>query len=92
MLLGCFSAGGPGRLVRIEGKLNGAMTQNILDENVPQSTPNLKLMRLFIFQQNNNSKHTAKTSKQRLQENSEGPEVAQPEPRLEAHGTTLKSS
>uniref|UniRef100_A0AAQ4QPQ8 Transposase Tc1-like domain-containing protein n=1 Tax=Gasterosteus aculeatus aculeatus TaxID=481459 RepID=A0AAQ4QPQ8_GASAC len=32
MLWGCFSVGGTGRLVRIEGKMNAAMYRNILDE------------------------------------------------------------
>ena len=37
MLCGCFSAAGTGRLVRIEGKMNGAMYREILDENLLQS-------------------------------------------------------
>jgi hypothetical protein len=32
MLSRCFSAAGTGRLVRIEGKINGAKYRNILDE------------------------------------------------------------
>ena len=31
MLWGCFSAAGTGRLVRIEGKMNGAKYKEILD-------------------------------------------------------------
>uniref|UniRef100_A0AAZ3RCN5 Uncharacterized protein n=1 Tax=Oncorhynchus tshawytscha TaxID=74940 RepID=A0AAZ3RCN5_ONCTS len=34
MLWGCFSAAGTGRLVRIEGKMNGAKYREILDENL----------------------------------------------------------
>ena len=34
MLWGCFSAAGTGRLVRIEGKMNGAKCREMLDENV----------------------------------------------------------
>jgi hypothetical protein len=34
MLWGCFSATGAGRLVRIEGKMNGAKYREILDENL----------------------------------------------------------
>jgi hypothetical protein len=37
MLLGCFSAAGTGRLVRIEGKMNGAKYRQILDGNLLQS-------------------------------------------------------
>ena len=41
MLWGCFSAAVTGRLVRIEGKMNGAKYREILDENLLQSTQNL---------------------------------------------------
>jgi hypothetical protein len=34
MLWGCFSAAGTVRLVRIEGKINGAKTREIFDENL----------------------------------------------------------
>jgi hypothetical protein len=37
ILWGCFSAAGTGRLVRIEGKMNGAKYREILDENLLQS-------------------------------------------------------
>ena len=37
MLWGCFSVAGTGRLVRIEGKMNGAKYSEILDENLLQS-------------------------------------------------------
>ncbi|KAK3508007.1 hypothetical protein QTP70_010146 [Hemibagrus guttatus] len=53
MLCGCFSAAGTGRLVRIEGKMNAAMYRDILDENLLQSTLDLRLGRWFIFQQDN---------------------------------------
>ena len=36
MLWGCFSAAETGRLVRIEGKMNGAKYREILGENLPQ--------------------------------------------------------
>ena len=41
MLWGCFSAAGNGRLVRIEGKMNGAKYREILDENLLKSTQDL---------------------------------------------------
>ena len=44
MLWECFSAVGTGRLVRIEGKINGAKYREILDENFLQSAPDLRLM------------------------------------------------
>uniref|UniRef100_A0AAZ3PHI0 Transposase n=1 Tax=Oncorhynchus tshawytscha TaxID=74940 RepID=A0AAZ3PHI0_ONCTS len=37
MLWVCFSAAGTGRLVRIEGKMNGAKYSEILDENLFQN-------------------------------------------------------
>ena len=70
MLWGCFSAAGTGRLVRIKGKLNAAMYRDILEENLLQSTLELRLGRWFIFQQDNDPKHTAKISKNWLQDNS----------------------
>ena len=53
MLCGCFSAAGTGRLVRIEGKMNGAKYREILDENLLQSAQDLRLERRFTFQQYN---------------------------------------
>ncbi|KAG2465757.1 TCB1 transposase, partial [Polypterus senegalus] len=70
MLWRCFSAAGTGRLVRIKGKMTAAMYRDILDENLLQNTVNLRLGRRFIFQQDNDPKHTAKISKEWLQDNS----------------------
>ncbi|KAG2455383.1 TC1A transposase, partial [Polypterus senegalus] len=64
MLWGCFSATGTGRLVRITGKMTAAMYRDILDENLLQGALDLRLGRRFIFQQDNNPKHTAKISKE----------------------------
>jgi transposase len=57
MLWGCFSAGGTVRLVKIEGKMNGAKYREILDENLLQSAQDLSLGRKFTFQQGNDTKH-----------------------------------
>ncbi|KAG2459777.1 TCB1 transposase, partial [Polypterus senegalus] len=70
MLWGCFSAAGTGRLVRIKGKMTAAMYRDILDENLLQIALDLRLGRRFIFQQDNDPKHTAKISKEWLQDNS----------------------
>ncbi|KAG2465062.1 TCB1 transposase, partial [Polypterus senegalus] len=70
MLWGCFSVARTGRLVRIKGKMTAAMYRDILDENLLQSTLDLRLGRRFIFQQDNDPKHTAKVSKEWLQDNS----------------------
>jgi hypothetical protein len=37
ILWGCYSVAGTGRLVRIEGKMKGAKSREILDENLLQS-------------------------------------------------------
>ena len=43
MLWGCFSVAGTGRLVRIEGKINRANYREILEQNLLQSTQDLRL-------------------------------------------------
>ncbi|KAG2459228.1 TCB1 transposase, partial [Polypterus senegalus] len=70
MLWGCFSAAKTGRLVRIKGKMTAAVYSDILDENLLQSALDLRLGRRFIFQQVNDPKHTARISKEWLQDNS----------------------
>ncbi|KAK1803211.1 hypothetical protein P4O66_021730, partial [Electrophorus voltai] len=70
MLWGCFSAAGTGRLVRVKGKLNAAMYRDILEENLLQSALDLRLGQRFIFQQDNDPKHTAKITEEWLQDNS----------------------
>ena len=62
MLWVCFSAAGTGRLVRIEGKMNEAKYREILNENLLQSAQHLRLGCKFTFQQDNDPKHTAKTT------------------------------
>uniref|UniRef100_A0A8K9WM68 Tc1-like transposase DDE domain-containing protein n=1 Tax=Oncorhynchus mykiss TaxID=8022 RepID=A0A8K9WM68_ONCMY len=68
MLWGCFSVAGTGRLVRIEGKMNGAKYREILDENLLQSAHDLE--QRFTFQQDNDPKLTAKTTQQWLRDKS----------------------
>ncbi|XP_071210367.1 uncharacterized protein [Salvelinus alpinus] len=70
MLWGCFSAAGTGRLVRIEGELNGEKYREILDENLLQSAQDLRLGQRFTFQQDKNPKHTAKTTQEWLRDKS----------------------
>ena len=66
MLWGCFSEAETGGLVRIKGKMNGAKYREILDENLFQSTQDLRLGRRFTFQQDNDPKHTTKTTQEGL--------------------------
>ncbi|KAK3540002.1 hypothetical protein QTP70_022799, partial [Hemibagrus guttatus] len=68
--VGCFSAVGTGRLVRMKGKMYAVMYRDILDENLLQSALDLRLGRRFIFQQDNDPKHTAKIRKVWLRDNS----------------------
>ena len=60
MLWGCFSSAGTGKLVRIEGMMDGAKYREIIEGNLFQSSRDLKLRRRFTFQQDNDPKHTAK--------------------------------
>jgi hypothetical protein len=67
MLWGCFSVARNGRLVRIKAKMNGAKYREMLDINLLQSTQDLRLGRRFTFQQDNNPKHTAKSTQEWLE-------------------------
>ena len=66
MLWGCFSAKGTGRLQCIEGRINGAMYQDILGDNLLPSVRALKMGRGWVFQHDNDPKHTAKATKEWL--------------------------
>ncbi len=58
MLWGCFSGAGTEGLVRIEEKLNAPKYW----ENPVQSIQNLRLGRMFTFQQDSDPKHTARVA------------------------------
>ena len=64
MLWGCFSVAGTGRLVRIEGKMNRAKYREILDE-ILLSGP-----QTGVKVQDNDPKHTAKTTQEWLRDKS----------------------
>ena len=67
MQWGCFSAAGTWRLVRIEETMNGAKYRKILEENLLQSAKDLRLQQRFLFQQDNDAKHAAISTLERLQ-------------------------
>ena len=62
MLWRCFSLAGTGKLVRIEGMMDGAKYREILEGNLFQSSRDLRLGRKFTFQQDKDPKHTAKAT------------------------------
>ena len=66
MLWGCFSAKGTGQLHRITGTMDGAMYRQILGENLLPSARALKMGRGWVFQHDNDPKHTAKATKEWL--------------------------
>uniref|UniRef100_A0A8K9VEJ9 Transposase n=1 Tax=Oncorhynchus mykiss TaxID=8022 RepID=A0A8K9VEJ9_ONCMY len=66
MLWGCFSAKGPGRLIRVKERMNGVMYREILSENLLPSARALKMKRGWVFQHDNDPKHTARATKEWL--------------------------
>ena len=69
MVWGCFASAGPGRLVIIDGTMNSALYQKILKENVCPSVCDLKLKRSWVMQQDNDLKHTSKSTSEWLKRN-----------------------
>uniref|UniRef100_A0A4W5QP66 Tc1-like transposase DDE domain-containing protein n=1 Tax=Hucho hucho TaxID=62062 RepID=A0A4W5QP66_9TELE len=66
MLWDCFSAKGTGQLHRIKGTMDGAMYRQILVENLLPSARALNMVRGWVFQHDNDPKHTAKATKEML--------------------------
>ncbi|KAK6299813.1 hypothetical protein J4Q44_G00298460 [Coregonus suidteri] len=66
ILWGCFFAKGTGRLHRIEGRMDGAMYREILANNLLPSVRALKMGRGWVFQHDNDPKHTARATKEWL--------------------------
>lgn len=62
MLWGCFASNGTGKLQRVQGTMNSLQYQEILEENVMESVTNLRLGRRWTFQQDNDPKHTSKST------------------------------
>ena len=62
MLWGCFAAAGTGRIFRIDGIMNSAVYQQILADNLQPSVHTLRLGRNWIMQQDNDPKHTSKST------------------------------
>uniref|UniRef100_A0AAY5L9M5 Tc1-like transposase DDE domain-containing protein n=1 Tax=Esox lucius TaxID=8010 RepID=A0AAY5L9M5_ESOLU len=66
MLWGGFSAKGPGRLIHVKERMNGAMYCEILSENLLPSARALKIKRGWVFQHDNYPKHTTRAMKEWL--------------------------
>ena len=57
-----FPSAGSGKLVRIEGMMDGAKYREILEGNLFQSSRDLRLGQRFTIQQDYDPKHTAKST------------------------------
>lgn len=68
LVWGCFGASGVGNLAIIEGTLTGEGYVNILKDNLFQSVEKLGLG-AFIYQQDNDPKHTSRVAKNFFNEN-----------------------
>ncbi|KAK3569719.1 hypothetical protein QTP86_003566 [Hemibagrus guttatus] len=66
MLWGCLSAKGPGRLICVKERMNGAMYREILSKNLLPSASALKMKCGWVFQHDNDPKHTARATKEWL--------------------------
>ncbi|KAJ4937749.1 hypothetical protein JOQ06_002380 [Pogonophryne albipinna] len=59
---------GPGRLIHVKERMNGAMYREILSDNLLPSARALKMKRGWVFQHDNDPKHTTRATKEWLQE------------------------
>lgn len=63
MVWGCMNAKGVGKLHFIEGKMDHRMYIQILKENLGSSAEKFGLQNSYVFQQDNDPKHTAENTK-----------------------------
>ncbi len=85
--MGCFSTAGAEEHIRVEEKLNAQKYRDSLKKNLVQSIQNLRLGRMFTFQQDSDPKHTARVAYRQL---CECPSLAQPQPELEPNQIFLE--
>ena len=69
MLWGCYSANGPGNLVKVDGIMKKEQYIKILEENIKQSADKLRLGQQWKYRQDNDPKHNAKLVKAWFLEN-----------------------
>lgn len=70
MLWGCMGLNGVGKLVKIDGIMDSRSYLRILQENLVESAEVLGIGPDFIFQQDNDPKHTSRLLKEYFEENS----------------------
>lgn len=64
MLWGCVASNGTGNLVKVNGRMDSIQYQHILQGNVKESAKKLKLGRGWWFQQDNDPKHTSRSTQE----------------------------
>ena len=69
MLWGCMAWNGVGKLEFIDETMNADLYNNILKRNLKSSAKSLRLGNSFLFQEDNDLKHTAKKTKTFFDEN-----------------------
>ena len=70
MIWGCMTAHGVGLMCRIDGRIDGDLHRSILDDYVLETAHYYGLdPDSYIFQQDNDPKHTAKLTKQWFKDN-----------------------
>ena len=69
MLWGCFAAGGTGALHKIDGITRQENYLDILKQNLKTSVRNLNLGHKWVFQMDNDPKHTSKDVAKWLKDN-----------------------
>ncbi len=94
MFWGCFAASGTGCLDCVNGIMKSDDYQRILGRNIVASVRKLRLhQRLWVFQQDNDPKHTSKSHSEMVANNAlESSEMASIESRSEPRRTTVERS
>ena len=64
MIWGCISARGVGNIHFIDGIMVKYVYNDVLKKNVKQSTIKMGISYVYMFQQENNSKHNAELNRQ----------------------------
>ena len=70
MIWGCMTAHGVGYMCQIEGRMDAALYTEILDDYIFKTVDHYEMDReRFVFQQDNDPKHTSKLAKDWFQDN-----------------------